>query len=607
MGNLFDLELTQKPVILTPIRHSTGKTTITIEKCHRDQLSIGISGKDFPCAVSIIKNLPVRYYSTKEKLWIIPLLDLVKLAKSCKEYGVDLEYNEEIRKKYQDLYNTKRKQVLIKQLNNIPTEEIVKEMDVIKGRHFPFQSIGSYFAYKGGDVLICDMVGLGKTIQSITAMEKHFIDKSINFCIVICPSTLKRNWEEEIGKFTDRKLQIISGDRGKRKKQYKSAYKNDFLVVNYDLLIHDIDMINEFIIEKGFEYGLIIDECQYIKNRQAKRTKKAKIISDFSRFTIGLSATIIENTVLDLWTIFQSIDPNVFGDDRMYVQFLDRHVQMDWFGNPVGYKNEKLLKTRMNPYLIRRFKEDVLDQLPDRIENNYWVELSPIQRQFYDEVKNRIIQNIEDMEKAEKIQYAEILPMITYLRQCVLSAKLVGHTENISTKTDQLIEFLSSIDKDSKVVLFTHFVDMVELLKDTLDCQKMENICIHGDPKKRLFCKVDDRVGVVKKFNENPDIKILVTSDILREGCNITSANYLINFDLLFNPAKIEQRIGRIDRIGNKHKVINIINFIATNTIEEDVYEKVIKKKNMATDILDNNQVEERLTIKDIKSLLEVK
>lgn len=169
------------------------------------------------------------------------------------------------------------------------------------------------------------------------------------------------------------------------------------------------------------------------------------------------------------------------------------------------------------------------------------------------------------------------------------------------------MDFLASIDDKSKIVVFTHFIGMVELLKETLDKYKYKNICIHGNQGSPLFCGINDRVKVINQFNGDESCKILVTSDILTEGVNITSANYVVNFDMLFNPAKMEQRVGRIDRLGTKHKVINIVNIIAEKTIEEQVFETVWEKRKMSTDILDNNRMENRLTIKDIRQLIEIK
>lgn len=576
---------------------------------------VNINGNTFSHTLTEVKNMPVRHYDKEKRSWTVPIRDLALLIKNIKnnKYILNpvIKAQPTVKQQFFSYIEWKKQQINIKSnMSNLRDgyviENLRKEMNS-NSTLYPFQVVGAYFLYKAGDAMLCDMVGLGKSVQSLTAVEKHMSDKTINFSIIICPSTLKRNWEQEISKWTNRTCVVIDGDKNKRKKLYKQAYKYDYLIINYDLLNWDIDMIDEHILQKGYVYAVIMDEIQYIKNHQAKRSKHTKMISRFAKFSIGMSATAIENSMMDLWSIFQAVNFNIFGDDGLYWHFKEKFIQTDWFGNAVGYKDEQTIKERMAPYLIRRMKEDVLDELPDKIENNYWVELSSVQRKFYDEISNQVVTQISDMEKAEKIKYADILPMITYLRQCCLSAKLVGHPENISTKTDQLLDFLASLDDKSKVVVFTHFIGMVELLKETLDKYKYKNICIHGNQGSPLFCGINDRVKVINQFNGDESCKILVTSDILTEGVNITSANYVVNFDMLFNPAKMEQRVGRIDRLGTKHKVINIVNIIAEKTIEEQVFETVWEKRKMSTDILDNNRMENRLTIKDIRQLIEMK
>jgi len=574
---------------------------------------VNINGSVFSHTLSEVKKMPVRHFDKIKKVYTVPIRDLALLIKNIKNnkyiFNSNIKAHPSVKQHFFNYLTWKREQINIKNnLSNLRDGYIISNLREKMNSNptlYPFQVVGAYFLYKAKDSMLCDMVGLGKSVQSLTAVEKHMSDKSINFCIIICPSTLKRNWEQEISKWTTKTCVVIDGDKNKRKKLYKQAYKYDYLIINYDLLNWDIDMIDEHILQKGYVYALIMDEIQYIKNHQTKRSKHTKMISRFAKYSIGMSATAIENSMMDLWSIFQAIDFNIFGGDGLYWHFKEKFIETDWFGNAVGYKDEQTIKERMAPYLIRRMKEDVLDELPDKIENNYWVELSHIQRKFYDEISNQVVTQISDMEKAEKIKYAEILPMITYLRQCCLSAKLVGHPENISTKTDQLIDFLASLDDKSKIVVFTHFIGMVELLKETLDKYKYKNICIHGNQNSPLFCGVNDRVKVINQFNADESCKILVTSDILTEGVNITSANYVVNFDMLFNPAKMEQRVGRIDRLGTKHKVINIVNIIAERTIEEQVFETVWEKRKMSTNILDNNRMENRLTIKDIRNLID--
>lgn len=586
---------------------------ININKYNSNKFAIDIkSDARFYEALSVIKKFTVRNFDQKTKQWTAPIFDLKDVTSVMKKkYGFRLNFPHfnSLKKSYNRKIKWANNQIRIKKLGeDLPEFDlVVKSMDTLNHKLYPFQSVGAYFCYLGQYSLICDMVGLGKTIQSLAVSEKRFDEGEINFTMIICPSTLKRNWEDEILEFTNRSVVVIDGNKSKRKKIYKQSYKYDYLIVNYDVLNNDYEMIQDFILNRSYRMQVVIDEIQYIKNRTAKRSKATKLISGNAVCRIGLSATIIENNVLDLFSSLQAIDINVFGDNSHYFHFMRNFCEVNWFGKVIGYKKPDELKRRMSPYFIRRFKEDVLDELPDKVENNYWVKLSSVQRKFYDDMSKKIVNEIEDMEKAQKIASADILPMIIYLRQCVLSAKLVGHKENISTKTEQLIDFLHSIDKKSKVVIFTYFVDMVEMLKDSLDKQGFKNIAMHGRGKMRSNVPLKDRIKVIKQWDNDNSYKALITSDILREGVNILSANYLINFDMLFNPAKMEQRIGRIDRIGNKHKVINVINFIAEDTIEVDMFEILHSKRTMSTDIIDSGKTEKRMTIRDVKNLLKTK
>ena len=252
----------------------------------------------------------------------------------------------------------------------------------------------------------------------------------------------------------------------------------------------------------------------------------------------------------------------------------------------------------MKHVFIKRFKEDVSMQLPKRIENNYWIQLSDAQRSIYNDIKKKIIDEINDEKKAKKVRQANALAMIMYLRQVCLSAKLLGVADNISTKTDFLLDFIKSLDNKSKIVIFVHFKMMLQLLKNSLIDAGYNILTITASDK------IDDRFNILDKFNNNKNTKILLTGDVLTEGVNIPSANYSVNFDMLFNPAKMEQRNGRIDRLDNKHKTLNIINFIAENTIEERMFEILENKRRLYKSIIDQNKVEGRLTLNNIGKLL---
>lgn len=608
-------------------------------------VSVKITGNgDFKKCLRLVKDLPVRIYRKENKRWKIPYNEIPSLIKLCKENGIDIKGEPKVISNLKDHKAWKTSQLQYKK-----SDDIFSEMDLLKKEMYPYQTIGAKFIYEAGNGIIMDVVGLGKTIQSLSVACKHFEDDNINFFIVICPNTLKRNWESEIKKFTDKNITVVSGSKSQRKKIYKEAYRCDGLVINYESLIYDIDIIDKYIFEKSFRFMLILDEIQYIKNSTAKRSKLVKIISQHATCSVGLSATVIENSLLDLWSVFHAINKNVLGSEELYINFVDRYCYKDWFGSIIIdlhherdeekrklekwtrlYERDgkdtfkrfmyssrdklaeintkigrlKELNVRIDPYTIRRFKEDVFEQLPERIENNYWIKLSSVQGKFYDEVVQKIVGQISDMEKAGKISMAKILPMITYLRQCALSSKLIGHEDNISTKLDELLKLMESLDKKSKVLIFCTYVKMVDLIGEALENKGYKNIAIHGQNCKNA----DDRFRYVEEFNSfETGYRALVTSDILREGMNITSANYIVNFDILWNPAKMEQRIGRADRIGNKWDVINVINFIAEDTIEEHIFAIQEGKKKLSDSVINDNRIESRMTFKNIKSLFNIK
>ena len=578
-----------------------------------------LDSDDFEKAIDVIKFLPVRLYKSVLKGWLIPIIDLPTLLDILDTYHFEYKFRGNISKKYirqhyKQILGWRKEQLGIKKYyRSIDPDSVISkwysnQMDVLNKNLFSFQAFGSYFAFNSDASIICDPVGLGKSAQALACAEKRMDEEETNFNLIICPSTLKKNWAEEIEKFTDKKYTVVSGEKSKRKRMYRQSYLYDYMIINYDVLFNDYDEIYEFMLDKdGYKINLIIDEIQYINNRKSKRAKAVKLISDECLYILGLSATLLENKITDLYNNFLVIDESVFGDKTQYANFVHKFCEVDYWGTVTGYKNKKVIKQRMAPYFIRRLKEDVEDELPDRVENNFWIELSTEHRKVYNDVKKKIVDEIEDIERKRKIVMADIFPMVVYLRQCLLSTSLIGHKHNYSAKTDELLNIIKMVGRKGKFVLFCHFPLMIELLKEKMDEIGLKSMAMHATKKYKNYCDIDDRVPLIKKFNEDKSYRMLITSDILREGVNILSANYIVNFDLLYNPAKMEQRVGRLDRIGTKHKTINIINIIAQKTVDENVYERIKSKREMSADILDNRRQEKRLTMRDVMEVYELR
>lgn len=572
---------------------------VKINKYNSAYADVIIQEKDFKRELALIKNMPVRYYDKDSKLWSIPLYDLKLLKDKTKKSMLRLTIQDQLKDNFRH-YRSKIKELI--DIKNHNGKTFINEMDILAVNLYPFQTVGAYFLYKSKNAILGDSVGLGKTAMALAATERWFNEVQINSAIVICPSTLKRNWENEIKKFTERTVTNVDGSKAKRKAAYKQAYKTDFVIIAYDTLFRDYDeLISKYIIEKNFIFTLILDELQKVKNSTTKRSKFVRKISERAKFRIGLSATPIENNIMDLFNVYHVIDNKIFGDGRLYKHFQNNYCKLDYWGGVVGVKNENAEKTiikRMSHAFIKRFKEDVLDQLPERIESNFWIKLSNEQRNIYDDIKHKIIDEINDKNKATKVKQANVFAMLIYLRQVCLSAKLLGVSKNISTKTDFLLDFIDGLDGKSKIVIFVHFKMMLQLLKESLIGAGYNLITITAEDKFNV------RIDKLNEFNNNKNLKILLTGDVLTEGVNISSANYLINFDMLFNPAKMEQRNGRIDRLDNVHKTLNIVNLIAEDTVEEHMFEILESKKSLYKTIIDEDRVENRITLKNIGKII---
>ena len=447
--------------------------------------------------------------------------------------------------------------------------------------------------------LLGDAVGSGKTVQAIVAALILKQQGVIDNCLIICPASLKRKWGEEITKFTDADYSLaINGAEGR----YECYTANTmFRIVNYDVLHRDIQTILPAVSDRTL---IIADEIQYCKNWKAKRTKAVRKIVDKTDKKILMSATFMENRLEELFSVAQILDPTILG--WTFTHFDERYIDRDWWGKATTYKRTDEIKDYLRPFLIRRRKDEIRAEMGTLmaekvIENDYYVTLHPEQRKIYDEIRKNISTSIMDAEKADKITLAPIIAQLIYLQQACLDTSLVGGDKQISTKLDELLKFMESVDEESKVVIFCHFTKMVEIIGKALKDAGWNTIYVYGSQTSQA-----ERSEVIKRFSEDPKVQVLVSSDILKEGVDLQAASYLVNFDLLWNPKSMEQRAGRIDRPGQKAETINIINIIAQGTIEERIHEVIKEKRELFTDIIDDGKIEKRLSLRVIKDLLEI-
>ena len=459
----------------------------------------------------------------------------------------------------------------------------------------PFQHIGVEFLCGVRNGILADKVGLGKTLQGFCAAYKLIKSGIAYKCIIVVPSKIRYKWQDEIKQFLGLDAILIKDNKDGRMELFNKWNNDDryiFCIISYDTFIRDWGSYIKNDLKHN--YGIIFDEVQYLKNPGAKRSKFGKEIAGnrLCKFKFGLSATYIELGLQNLFGEMLVIDDSVFG--KSYFRFAERYLKLNYFGSVTGYQNVDEIKDKMKYIAIRRHKEQVKEQmdtmLPKVNENTLWVELTKDQKIVYNDVVERVNDKIQDMMKAQKISAANILAQMIYLRQVCLSPKLIGSSVESSIKVDTITELIQELVDENKVVMFSFFQGFIDIIDEKLKALKIKHIAMHGG---RVEGKEAEKYRSI--FEKDNSIRVLLTSDISKEGCNLVSANYLINADLLWNPAGMQQRMGRLDRLNQKASAIFIVNVWSEKTIEEEMYKVVYKREKLIEYIVDNGYRESRL------------
>lgn len=453
------------------------------------------------------------------------------------------------------------------------------------------------------------------TITALAATSNLLEAKKIKKPLIICPATLKFNWAIEIAKFTNYSYTMIDGDAKSRQKKYNNS--SDFTIMNYDLLRRDMDFIQEI----GWDL-IIADEIQRAKNYNTEISKNIRLLQPEHIF--GLTGTPLENSIMDLFTIMRFINSKMFGNNGMY--FKQRYCEVDSWGKIQGYRHDRdyELDRKTSYFMIRRKKRDVLKDLPEKTINNYYITLSAEERKVYNDTKKRVISEINRSPE----NAINVLSQIVFLREICDSINLITPANKVvSAKLDELKVILADLPLESKVVIFTEYERMAQLIETSIsqrsvhlhggiksECRlekelekkvKQENkglvgreldLKIHSEIQNAIckncpyfndLQKCNSRKKVISKFNDDPEVKVLISTNAGKEGLNLQVSNVLINFDLSFNPAVNEQRIARIDRIGQKSENITIINLICIDTIEERILKILEEKQALFDKVID--------------------
>ena len=439
--------------------------------------------------------------------------------------------------------------------------------------------------------ILADDMGLGKTLQAIVALtQKQKADQGTS--LIVCPTSLLYNWAEEFHKFNPAlRVMIVDGMPSQRKKLIAEAKTCEIVITSYSLLQKDIEIYRPI----SFAY-VVLDEAQHIKNRGTRNAKSVKMIQASHRMI--LSGTPIENSLDELWSLFDFLMPGFLGS---YERFVEKYVRS--FGEEQT-ENLRYLRKKVAPFILRRMKADVLSDLPSVSENVYHTQLTHTQRELYRSYAKSArdeLTKLVEQSGFDKVQI-HVLATLTRLKQiCCHPAIFAKEKPEVgdSAKYEMLLELLRTlIEGKHKVVIFSQYTQMLKIMRSDLE---KENICfayLDGASKNRL--------QIVKKFNEDPSISVfLVSLKAGGTGLNLVGADTVIHFDMWWNPAVQDQATDRVHRIGQTSNV-SVYKLVTLGTIEEKIVEMQQRKKGIVKKIVScDDEAITKLTWEDVLELLQ--
>lgn len=494
---------------------------------------------------------------------------------------------------------------IIEQVDNKNIDENIKLPETLNASLRNYQETGYKWlktldSYKFGGILADDM-GLGKTIQLVSVIlsyvesendenidnsqdmiiDKEYQNQKIHLkpSLVICPSSLTLNWFNEIKKFAPTlKVLLINGNALERRNKIQDIQNYNVIIVSYDVLKRDIEIYKE----KNYEFKYVIaDEAQYIKNNNTQNFKAIKEIKAETRY--ALTGTPIENSLSELWSIFDFVMPGYLFSYRKFKELYETPIVK----GEDGYAMKKL-KMLIEPFILRRIKEEVLTELPDKtitILNN---EMEDEQQKIYMSYMSQVKEEIEteiSINGFEKSQI-KILSLLMRLRQiCCHPSLFIENYKGESSKLNQCVQIVKdAVESGHKILLFSGYTSMFDIIEKELNKENISYYKLTGQTK------VADRIKLVDEFNENPDIKVfLISLKAGGTGLNLVGADMVIHYDPWWNLSAENQATDRTYRIGQK-KNVQVYKLITKNSIEEKIYELQQKKARLIDNMLSTQE-----------------
>lgn len=439
--------------------------------------------------------------------------------------------------------------------------------DLVRVPLYPYQLRGALFLACRGRAILGDDMGLGKTVQTLAAVELLTRQRGIERVLVVAPASVKYQWETEIRKYTERAVQVIDGTAPERRALYRQP--TFYRLINYEIAVRDLEELNVWQPDV-----IVLDEAQRIKNWEAKTTRAVKRLR--SRYAVVLTGTPLENKLEELYSIVQFVDDRRLGPA---FQFLHDHRVLDENGKLLGYRNLDKIREKLTPILLRRTRAEVLSQLPARTDTTVYVEMAEAQRGPYGEHSHTLARLLQKKYLTE-IDRRRILASITNLRMLCDSTFLLDKETKISPKLEELEELLRELlfSGPHKVVIFSQWETMLRLAAEVVEKLGLGFAVLHGGiPGK-------ERRGLLERFRDEADCRVFLSTDAGGTGLNLQAADTVVNLEVPWNPAVLEQRIARVHRMG-QHRPVQVFNLVMRDSIEERVLRTLAVKRSLFAEI----------------------
>lgn len=535
-----------------------------------DKLTVSV--KYDPQITAVIKSIQGRVWNPAMKRWEIPSENAIEAVDKLLKLGFTptLDVLRVVDAQKEELWRA---------------EDIKRTIPHYSGilPLYDFQKVGWNFLKNMPHALLADVPGLGKTIQTIAAIGEF------EKILVLCPASLKYSWSAEIKKWDDKANPIvINGTKGECKRLWLTEGK--YHIANYERLLADHPFMPK-------EWDVIIaDEATRISNPRAKTTLILKSLKAKKR--IALTGTPISNSPEDIYSIIDWIAPGYLGT---YNQFIEKYAVkvLTPFPRIVGYRNLADLAQRIERFVLRRTKEEVLKDFPPKTVEDVVFDLSESERKLYEGVRMQIVEELEKLTVSQRT--LGIIPVkMLRLKQVADHSGLITQDPKTSSKVQALLDLIEPIHRSGeKTIVFTQFAQMAKLLLSHLNAYNPRIIMGEMD--------APSRQKAVEEFNSDPSVSVIIMTEAGAYGLNLQSASYVVHFDAPWSIAKLMQREDRAHRIGQT-KPVTVYNLIARDTIDEYVTKVLHKKQKMSVGLLqDADRLEEMgLEEEDVRKILRI-